>query len=68
MLARLLTIGLPLILEWVDAQERVAGQLPRLATMLDGGLVTTGPVEIVRYTPHQDKEPAPLRTSQAPRA
>jgi PII-like signaling protein len=52
-----LSSDLPLILEWVDAEERVARLLPRLAAMLDGGLVTTDPVEIVRYTPHEDKAP-----------
>jgi PII-like signaling protein len=47
-----LSSDLPLVLEWVDSDERVQRLLPRLTSMLDGGLVTTEPVEIVRYTPH----------------
>jgi hypothetical protein len=47
-----LSSDLPLILEWVDSEEQVARLLPRLTAMLDGGLITTDPVEIHRYTPH----------------
>jgi PII-like signaling protein len=50
-----LSSDLPLVLEWVDTDERVARLLPRLTAMLDGGLVTTDPVDIHRYTPHQDR-------------
>jgi PII-like signaling protein len=50
-----LSSDLPLVLEWVDDAERVERLLPGLTAMLDGGLVTTDPVEIVRYTPHADK-------------
>jgi PII-like signaling protein len=51
-----LTGDLPLVLEWVDTEERVAALLPQLTTMLDGGLVTTEPVDIVRYTPHATRQ------------
>jgi PII-like signaling protein len=54
-----LSSDLPLVLEWVDTPERVEHLLPRLMAMLDGGLVTTDPVEIVRYTPHERKETGP---------
>ncbi len=47
-----LSSDLPLILEWIDTEERVERLLPRLLEMVDGGLVTTDPVEIRRYTPH----------------
>jgi len=51
-----LSSDLPLVLEWVDTEERVQRLLPTLLAMLDGGLVTTDPVDIVRYTPHEFKE------------
>lgn len=54
-----LSSDLPLILEWVDTDEQVARLLPRLTAMLDGGLVTTDPVEIRRYTPHEGTPDAP---------
>ena len=44
-----LSSDLPLVLEWVDTEERVAALLPRLSAMLDGGMITTDSVEIVRY-------------------
>jgi PII-like signaling protein len=47
---------LPLVLEWVDTEQRVARLLPQLSAMLDGGLVTTEPVEIVRYSPHNARQ------------
>ena len=45
---------LPLVLEWVDTDERVEHLLPRVTQMLEGtgGLLTTEPVEIHRYVPH----------------
>jgi PII-like signaling protein len=50
-----LSADLPLILEWVDSDERVEELLPRIIPMLDGGLVTTDPVEIHRYEPHRHR-------------
>jgi PII-like signaling protein len=47
-----LSADLPLVLEWVDTEERIVALLPHLAAMLDGGMITTEPVEIVRYSPH----------------
>ena len=49
-----LSADLPLILEWVDTDERVQLLLPQLGEMLDGGLVTVEPMEIVAYRPHRD--------------
>ena len=53
-----LSSDLPLVLEWVDSDERVARLLPRLTAMLDGGLVTTEPVEIHHYTGHSRRPEA----------
>jgi PII-like signaling protein len=47
-----LSADLPLVVEWVDAAEQVERLLPGLLGMLTGCLVTTDPVEILRYTPH----------------
>lgn len=49
-----LSSDLPLVLEWIDAEERVAQLLPEIEAMLQGGLITTEPVTIVRYQPHAD--------------
>ncbi|MGH2353148.1 MAG: DUF190 domain-containing protein [Chloroflexota bacterium] len=46
---------LPLVLEWVDADERVDALLPRLAEMIGGGLITRDPVQILHYRPHADR-------------
>src|SRR5213083_1728114 len=51
-----LSSDLPLVLEWIDSEERVAALLPRLEEMLQGGMITTDPVEIVRYQPHVGRE------------
>ena len=50
-----LSSDLPLVLEWVDATERVGALLPTLKQMLQGGLITTDPVTIIRYQPHTDR-------------
>jgi uncharacterized protein len=56
-----LSSDLPLVLEWVDAEERVAALLPRVAEMLEGtgGLLTTDPVEVHRYVPHRSAPQEP---------
>ncbi len=50
-----LSADLPLVLEWIDTEERVARLLPAIEEMLQGGLITTDPVTIVRYQPHVDR-------------
>ena len=50
-----LSADLPLVLEWVDVEDRVQRLLPALEEMLQGGLITTDPVTIVRYQPHSDR-------------
>jgi PII-like signaling protein len=51
-----LSSDLPLVLEWVDTEERVARLLPQIEVMLQGGLITTDPVAIRRYQPHADRD------------
>jgi len=51
-----LSMDLPLVLEWIDSQEQVANLLPALEGMLQGGLITTDPVNIVRYQAHDDRQ------------
>ena len=50
-----LSSDLPLVLEWVDSEERVERLLPELEEMLQGGLITTDLVTIIRYQPHADR-------------
>jgi len=47
-----LSTDLPLILEWIDSEQRVQEVLPAIEEMLDGGLITIEPVTVVRYQPH----------------
>lgn len=51
-----LSPDLPLMLEWIDTDERVAQLLPGLEALLQGGLMTTDPVTIIRYQPHATRE------------
>lgn len=51
-----LSADLPLVLEWIDTPDRVERLLPQIETMLQGGLLTTDPVHIVRYQPHTDRD------------
>jgi len=51
-----LATDLPLVLERADTDEHVAALLPGLTAMLDGGTVTTDPVDIRRHMPHTDRE------------
>ena len=50
-----LSSDLPLVLEGSDTAERVARLLPGLEAMLQGGMITTDPVTIIRYQPHTDR-------------
>lgn len=50
-----LSSDLPLVLEWIDDEERVTRLLPTIEEMLQGGLITTDPVTIVRYQSHRDR-------------
>lgn len=44
-----LSADLPLIIEVVDARERLDAVLPEIDAMMRGGLVTLEPVHVVRY-------------------
>jgi uncharacterized protein len=50
-----LSSDLLLVLEWIDTEERAGSLLPELEEMLQGGLITTDPVTIIRYQPHTDR-------------
>lgn len=50
-----LSADLPLVLEWVDTEERVHRLLPAVEELLQGGMITIDPVTIVRYQPHADR-------------
>lgn len=47
-----LSSDLPLVLEWIDTEETVARLLPGIEDRLEGGLITSDPVTIHRYQPH----------------
>jgi uncharacterized protein len=42
---------LPLVIEIVDSEERIAGFLPVLEPMIGSGLVTTEKVQVIQYGP-----------------
>jgi len=46
---------LPLVLEWVDSPKQVSRLLPMVEEMLQGGLITTEPMTVIRYQPHLDR-------------
>lgn len=50
-----LSTDLPLVLEWIDTEERVQRLLPAIEALLQGGMITTDPVRIIRYQPHTDR-------------
>ena len=50
-----LSSDLPLVLEWIDTADRVEALLPTIEEMLQGGMITTDPVTIIRYQPHKDR-------------
>jgi len=54
-----LSSDLPLVLEWIDREDQVARLLPRIESMLQGGMITTDPVTIVRYQPHPGRDDQP---------
>jgi uncharacterized protein len=43
---------LPVVIELIDAEEKIAAFLPYLDGMVQEGLVTTSAVEILRYDKH----------------
>jgi len=45
-----LSTDLPLVIEIVDAEDKINAFLPTLETMLSGGLVTLEKVKVIHYT------------------
>jgi PII-like signaling protein len=44
-----LSVDLPLVIEIVDAEEKIQAFLPELDRMIGGGLVTLEPVKVIDY-------------------
>ena len=51
-----LSYDLPLVIEIVDAEEKINEFLPVLDQMMKGGLVTLEKVRVIDYRANQDKE------------
>jgi PII-like signaling protein len=54
-----LSMDLPLVIEIVDAEEKIQGFLPLLDQMMKGGLVTLEKVRVINYRAEQDVAAAP---------
>ena len=46
------TRAVPMVIEWVDSEERVEGLLPRVKELVPRGLITVDPTEVVLYEPY----------------
>jgi PII-like signaling protein len=46
-----LSEDLPIVVEIVDAPEKIASFLPKVESMLQGGMVTLQPVQVLHYRP-----------------
>ena len=51
-----LSMDLPLVIEIVDAEEKIQAFLPMLDEMMKGGLVTMEKVRVIDYRANQDLE------------
>jgi PII-like signaling protein len=49
-----LSTDLPMVIEVVDAQEKIDAVTPRVDEMMDGGMITLEKVSVIRYTHHRD--------------
>ena len=49
-----LSTDMPLVIEIVDAPEKIEAFLPVLDEMMEGGLVTLEKVQIIHYRSHRD--------------
>jgi PII-like signaling protein len=56
-----LFVDIPVVIEVVDAPDRVEGLLDRLRTMVADGFATVEAVRVVRYAHHEDR-PGPDAT------
>jgi CBS domain-containing protein len=52
--ARLVDVAqaLPMVIEWIDSEERVERLLPRVKELVPRGLITVDPTEVVLYEPY----------------
>lgn len=50
-----LSTDLPIVIEIVDLKEKIDLFLPVLDTIMQGGLVTLEPVQVLHYRPHKNK-------------
>lgn len=53
-----LSTDLPMVIEIVDAEDKINAFLPVLETMLDGGLVTLEQVRVLQYRHGRGLDPA----------
>src|SRR5574337_897895 len=53
-----LSLDLPIIVECVDTEERIAEILPELDRMIGGGLVTLERAKVIMYRPDARRTPA----------
>jgi uncharacterized protein len=44
-----LSMGLPMVIEIVDSEEKIEAFLPVIDTMMDGGLLTIEKVKVIEY-------------------
>lgn len=54
----ILSYYLPIIVECVETEERIAAILPEIDPMLDGGLITLERANVILYRAHAAGEPA----------
>lgn len=49
-----LSADLPMVVEVVDAQEKIDAIMPQVDELMDGGMITLEKVTVMRYTHHRD--------------
>jgi PII-like signaling protein len=49
-----LSMDLPVVVEWVETAERIDAILPELDEMIGGGLITLERANVIVYRPHPD--------------
>ncbi len=50
-----LSADLPMIIEVVDAQEKLAAVMPQIDQMMSGGMITMEKATVIRYSHHHDR-------------
>jgi uncharacterized protein len=54
-----LSFDLPVVVECVETEERIASILPELDEMIGGGLITLERAKVIMYRPHLPEEERP---------